>query len=532
MAEERSTSGQGRDLLLDTGEAFPEHVREHLTAMGEDDDRDMSNPLGNLGTSSPPSTNALGVSVTQSESPVPGPSSQPPLQSYSLYQHNQGAPTTDFRGSSLPQHIMSQAVEGTLDQNHCSCGESPHQWSLDTAPTHRSLEMTPLGSSYGATSNPIPVSPSGYNPSAHLDSTPSTPMNAASQTHHGPDHSTLQSMDRQDTSGQEGDSGDDETLSMSTASVDAERMDIVEEESENTSQCLWDLSQVYTQGSSSTISSQSAPEAALHSPLPTSLTYAPQADVQTVAAADQPGDSNAIFIDSNTGLLLSTNDPGNLDVPETHSTAQTETETVIEDGAINDLLGLDSIPEPHFLTVPSFMQDTNALVFEPVSQTQASTDAEAEHSAGLTEGTNLPLQQSEGPLVSWSSQDPNHMPDLALLPSLQANMAEPGDIYDIDEDYERNYDVCEFFEYWRLRMDLKTPKCPNIGLRSMDLRRSPQPDEVSIEDLDEQHCDYQGISWSELGALREEARALRKSTYVNYTNIPNRYPSTVCININ
>ncbi|SLM34227.1 WD40/YVTN repeat-like-containing domain [Lasallia pustulata] len=537
MAEERGTSGQGRDLLLNTGEAFPEHVRQHLIAVGKDDDRDMSNPLGNLGTSSPPSTNPLGVSVTQNESPVPGPSSQPPLQSYSLYQHHQGAPTTDFRESILPQHIMSQAMEGILDQNHCSYSESPHQWSSDTETTHPSLATTPLGSSDGAASNHIPVSPSGYNPSAHLDATPSTPMNAASPTHHGPDHSTLQSLDRQDTPGHEGDSGDDENLSMSTASVDAERMDIDEEGSENTSQRLWDLSQIYTQGSSSTIPSQSAPEALLHSPLPNSLTYASQAGVQTVAAAEQPGDSDAISIGSSTGLPLSTNDPGNLDVLETHSTTQTETETVIEDGATNDLLGPDSIPEPHSLAAmgsfdfPSLMQDTNGLVFGSASQTQASTNAEAEHSAGLTEGTNLPLQQSEGPLVSWSSQDPIHMPDLALLPSLQANMAEPGDIYDIDEDYERNYDVCEFFEYWRLRMDLNTPKCPNIGIRSMDLRRAPRPGEVSIEDLDEQHCDYQGINWSELGALREEARALRKSTYVNYTNIPNRYPSTAAIDL-
>ena len=539
MAEEQSTSGQGRDLLFDPGEEIPEHVRQHSTAVGEDDDQDMSNPLGIFGTSLSPQTNALGISVTQNESLTPGPSSQALLETYSPHEYDQEAPTTYLEGGYWPQHITSQAMEGILDQNWCSYGESPHHRITDTEATQRSLEMTPQGPSYEAASNHAPISSFGYNPSTHLVSTASAPMNAANQTHHGPEHSTLPSMGRQDTSGQEGDSRDDQPLGMSISSVDPEQMDIDEEGSENTSQSPWDLSQVYTQSSPSATTSLSASEALLYSPLPSLLTYSPQADVQTNAAASQPGISTAISMGFSTASTVSANDQENLGVPPEHDATQADTETMIEDVAINDLLDLDSMPEPHSLTVlesfdfQSFMQDTNGLVFEPASQTQAPTSVEAEHPAGLAEGTNLPLQQSDGASLPWSSQDETQMPDVAPLPSLQANMAELGDLYDIDEDFERNHDVCEFFEYWSIRFEMmKTPECPNIGVRAMDLRRSQRPNEISIEDLDEQHCDYQGISWSELGALREEARALRKQTYVNYTNIQNRYPSAVCVDIN
>lgn len=543
MAEVQSTSGQGRDLLFDTGEEIPEHVPPQSTAVGEDDDRDISNLLGEFGTSSSLPTNGLGLSVTQNESPIPGPSYQAPLQAYIQYQYNQEAPTTHLEGSYLPQHRTSQAMEGILDQNGCSYGESAQHRIMDAEATHRSLEMTPemtpLGPSYEVTGIHTPISPLEYNSSTHLGSMPFMAMIATPQTYQGPDYSTLPSMGRQDTSGQESHSGDDQPLDISSGSVDADHMDIDEEGSENTCQSPWDLSQVYTQSSSSATTSLSASEALIYSPLPSSLTYFPQADVQTNAAVSQPDNSAAISMGSSTASPVSVNDLEDLGVPPNHDTTQAETEAAVEDVAINDLLGLDSIPEPQSVTgvepfdLTSSVQDTNGLVFEPASQTHAPTSVDSEHSAGLAEGTTLPLQQNDGALLSWSSQDVTQMPGLAPLPSLHANVVELSDLYDIDEDFERNQDVCEFFEYWRFRYEMmKPPQCPNIGVLAMDLRRSPRPNEISIEDLDEQHCDYQGISWADLDTVREEARALRKSTYVNYTNIQNRYPSAVSIDIN
>lgn len=524
MAEEQSTSGQGRDLLLYTGEEFPEHVRLHSTAVGDDDDRDILNPLGNA-TSLSPTTNALGVSFTQNESPVPGPSFQAPIQNYSQHQYNQEAQTTSLEGSHFPQHITSSAMEGILDHNDCSYGESPHHRITDTEATHRSLEMAPLGPSYESATNHTQISPSGYDPSTHLVSTPFTTMNATSQTHHAPDHSTLPSMGRQETSSQEGNDGDDQPLGMSIASVDAEHMDIDEEGPGDTPQCLWDLAHDYA-------------EAFFYDPLLGSLGYLPQADIQTNEAASQPGDPTAIFMDSSIALPTSANDQEVLGVPGSHSTTQAETEAMIEDVAINDLLGLESGPEPHSLAVlesfgiQSFLQDTNGLVFVAASQAQAPTSVEAGHPAGLAEGANLPLQQSNGALLSWSSQDGTQVPDVAPLPGSQANTAELGDLYDNDEEFERNHDVCEFFEYWRFRCEMKNPPIPMIGVGAMDLRRSRRPDEISIGDLEERYCDYQGIDWSALGAVREEARVLRISKYINYTNIQNRSSSAVSVDMN
>lgn len=534
MAEEQSTSGQGRELLLDTGEEFPEHVRQHSTVVGKYDDQEISNPLGNPGASSSPTINALGVSVTQNESPVRGPLNPAQLQTHSEHQYYQEAPTTYFDGNGSPQHMTSQPTEVILDQDYCLYGESPHHQITDTKATHHSLEMAPLGASYEEASNDTPISPFGYDPSTHLVSTPSTSMNVTIQTHHTPDHLMLPSTGWQTASTRDDNDGDHQPLGVPVASVDAEDMDVDEGESGDTPQCPWDPPQDYPQDSSSTSITLSSSEPVLHSPLHTALTYLPHPDTQSNAAASQTDDPSTISMGFNTALPMPANDQGILSISN-HSTTQAESNGIAE-GIPLHLLGLANIYEPHHfydLDVESLLQDPNGLVFGPALPTQAPSSVETEHSGGLAEGTNLPLQQSDAALLSWSSQNGIHVPGLLPLPSLQANMAELGDLYDIDEDFERNHDVCEFFEYWRLRFELmKTPQYPDIDVQAMDLRHSERPKEVSIEDLEERHCDYQGIDWLVLGAVREEARTLRKSMYVNYTNIQNRHSSAVSGDIN
>lgn len=505
MAEGQSTSGQGRELLLDTGEEFPEHVRQPPIIVGKYDDQEISNPLGNLGASPSPISNALGVSFTQSESPVPGPSFGAQLQTYSEHQYYQDAPRTYFDGNGSPQHMTSQPMEGILDQNYCLYGESPHHPMTDTEATHHSLEMAPPGPSYEEASNDAPNSPFGYDFSTHLVSTPSTTMSVTIQT-------------------------PDDWI----ASVDAEDMDIDEEASGYTPQCPWELAQDYPQDNSSTSINLSTSEPVLEGPIHTALTYLPQPDTQNNAAASQTDDPSTTSTGFSTALPNSANAQGILSVPH-HSTTQAETDAIAE-GISIDMIEMANNFEPHYfydLDVESLLQDPDGLVFGPALQTQSPTSVETEHSALLAEGTNLSLQQSDAALISWSSQNGIHVPGLAPLPSLQANMAELGDLYDIDEDFERNHDVCEFFEYWRFRFELmKTPQYPDIGVQAMELRHSTRPKEVSIEDLEERHCDYQGIDWSVLGAEREEARILRKRMYVNYTNIQNRHPSAVSDDIN
>lgn len=529
MAEGQSTSGQGRELLLDTGEEFPEHVRQHPIIVGKYDDQEISNPLENLGASPSPIINAFGVSCTQNESPVPGPSFAAQLQTYSEHQYYQDAPSTYFDGNGSPQHMTSQPMEGILDQNYCLYGESPHHRITDTEATHHSLEMAPPGPSYEEASNDAPNSPFGYDFSTHLVSTPSTTMSVTLPTHHSPDHPIIPSTGWQTTSTREDNDGDNHPPDDSTASVDAEDMDIDEEASGYTPQCPWELAQDYPQDSSSTSTNLSTSEPVLYGPIHTALTYLPQPDTQNNAAAPQTDDPSTTSTGFSTALPDSANAQGILSVPH-HSTTQGETDAIAE-GISIDMIEMANIFEPEYfydLDVESLLQDPDGLVFGPALQTQSPTSVETEHSALLAEGTNLPLQQSDAALISWSSQNGIHVPGLAPLPSLQANMAELGDLYDIDEDFERNHDVCEFFEYWRFRFELmKTPQYPGIGVQAMELRHCTRPREVSIEDLEEQHCDYQGIDWSVLGAVRGEARTLRKRMYVNYTNIQNRHPSAV-----
>ena len=48
---------------------------------------------------------------------------------------------------------------------------------------------------------------------------------------------------------------------------------------------------------------------------------------------------------------------------------------------------------------------------------------------------------------------------------------------------------------------------------------APTKVKISINDLDDKYCDFQGIDWSVLGATRQDTREMRKRTYKRYTNV-------------
>ena len=535
MAEKRCTSAQGREVLLEKGEEPPEHLRQRST-VGEDGDQDLSNPFGSYRTSLPLPTNALGISATQNENPIPGPSSQRLFQSHSEHPYSQEAATTNFDGHYSPRRKLYQDMETIVDQHSSSYAGHPGHPTAGSEDSHRSIEPTSHENSYEAANNQTPPTPTpGYNNSAHLLSTSSSSTNPAFQMHHALAYLTPTSMSRSDTSDQEGDSGDDQPGGVDLA-LQADDMDI-DEGSDDVSQGPWELSQGDAQSSASRTAHPSSSESVPFTPFHDSSSCFPQADLENNVAASQPDDAISVHI----GSTLETSTPGNdhahgSSSQNNNDTTQDEAEIMPEEIALNAFVGMNSMPAPHpgneleTFDFDSFLQNTDGPMVEPASQShyQYPASTEIENPAGHADVMDVSLPHSNGPPLPWSPQADAHLPALAPPVSLLTNEAEVGDLYDIDEDFERNFDVCDFFEYWRFRYEMmKTPKCPFISDQAMHLRAAPRPTEISINDLDEEHCDYQGISWSELGAIREEARALRKQSYINYTNIHNRYPSAV-----
>ena len=106
----------------------------------------------------------------------------------------------------------------------------------------------------------------------------------------------------------------------------------------------------------------------------------------------------------------------------------------------------------------------------------------------------------------------------SLGPSLFATLRPP----DPDSDFESNLTASEFFEYWKERLafeDMRFP--PMTGMVPiLDPEFEGLSDPILVEDLDYEHCDYQGLDWSTIGATREDARAIRNMLYCNYRNNP------------
>lgn len=88
-----------------------------------------------------------------------------------------------------------------------------------------------------------------------------------------------------------------------------------------------------------------------------------------------------------------------------------------------------------------------------------------------------------------------------------------------------NLDLRELFESWGNVYDRQmsgylsnTQSFPPINSQAARLY-VPTNVKVSINDLDDKRCDFQGIDWPVLGATRQATREMRKKTYKNHTGI-------------
>ena len=144
-------------------------------------------------------------------------------------------------------------------------------------------------------------------------------------------------------------------------------------------------------------------------------------------------------------------------------------------------------------------------------------------SLDATDETEVQLEESRTSVnTSRSEQVSNFvLQDIDSAPILRRLHPDflPHEWYD---DFETNMSACEFFEYWRDRYAYQDQLFPPIGeqVLLLDNNHAEASVEVTVEDLDEERCDLQGINWHEIQANREDARALRNMLYRNYRNNP------------
>lgn len=120
---------------------------------------------------------------------------------------------------------------------------------------------------------------------------------------------------------------------------------------------------------------------------------------------------------------------------------------------------------------------------------------------------------------SWALSEPN-----ATL-GMDAFIAE----HSIMADERQNFNVDEMFSFWIERyVEQKKPQSrfveklktlPPIRYQAWNLLEPHQKSKISIDDLDSDYCDFQGINWVRLGVTKDEARYVRKLTYRNHTNV-------------
>lgn len=88
-----------------------------------------------------------------------------------------------------------------------------------------------------------------------------------------------------------------------------------------------------------------------------------------------------------------------------------------------------------------------------------------------------------------------------------------------------NLDLRGLFRYWGYVYDAQLfgyysnpPGFPPIKPQA-SRSYAPTKVKISINDLDEKRCDFQGIDWYVVGATRQVTRQMRKKTYQNHTNV-------------
>lgn len=103
-------------------------------------------------------------------------------------------------------------------------------------------------------------------------------------------------------------------------------------------------------------------------------------------------------------------------------------------------------------------------------------------------------------------------------------------LIDSESDHEmintENLDLRGLFQYWaNMYISQRSGyfhsslgSIPPIEIKEAH-QYAPTKLKISINDLDDSRCDFQGIDWSVLGVTRQATREMRKKTYKNHTNI-------------
>lgn len=100
----------------------------------------------------------------------------------------------------------------------------------------------------------------------------------------------------------------------------------------------------------------------------------------------------------------------------------------------------------------------------------------------------------------------------------------PADYWDDVEDNMKNFHLDEFFHYWKQKHSSGVAHYPPISHLANDLSKVQRPKKISVDDLDWEYNDYQGIHWSRFQTTKAQAREVRRMTYRNHRNIPPEPP--------
>ena len=138
-----------------------------------------------------------------------------------------------------------------------------------------------------------------------------------------------------------------------------------------------------------------------------------------------------------------------------------------------------------------------------------SGDAQLSHLSASNGGppTRLNTQTHNQPRGATNTNPPGQDTEYIAIRSLHGPYNDEGP----------NFDVCDFFEYWKAYHDWSDSSglWSRIGEQAMILRDIQRPSQITANDLDGDRCDLQGLNWWELGTMRTKAQAIRSHLYTN-----------------
>ena len=80
-------------------------------------------------------------------------------------------------------------------------------------------------------------------------------------------------------------------------------------------------------------------------------------------------------------------------------------------------------------------------------------------------------------------------------------------------------EVRRFFNFWKQKYASGTADYPPISNLASNSSKAQRPKKVSVDDLEHEQCDFQGIYWSRFQTTKKEAREVRRMTYRNHRNV-------------